>query len=158
MRSPVANGSSVPVWPVLAPVRRRSAATSANDEGPAGLSTSATPTGLSALGGTAAVAHERLPEELDDLLDRRIRGEARRLPMTAAALLARDRRHVDLVVARAQRDPADRALVPRRLANERNHLRALDSAQGVDDPLRERLLRAHVCEVVAQEVRDDQTA
>src|SRR5581483_11594446 len=137
MRSPVANGSSVPVWPVLAPVRRRSAATTANDEGPAGLSTSATPTGLSALGGTGAVAHERLPEELDDLLDRRLRREARRLPVTSAPLLACDRRHVHLVVARPQRDPARGSFVPRRLADERHHLRALDGAHVGDDHHRE---------------------
>ena len=59
-----------------------------------------------------------------------------------------DRRDVDLVVARAQRDPARRAFVARRLADQRDHLRALDRAQLVDDALRVRLLRADVGEVV----------
>src|SRR5438105_2502083 len=137
--SPVANGSSVPVWPVRAPVRRRSAATSANDDGPAGLSTKATPTGLRALGtGTGCVADERAAEERDQLVDRLLRGEAGRLRMATAALLAGDRRHVDLVMTRTQRDAARRPFVAWRLADERDHLRALDRAQVVDDPLRER--------------------
>ena len=50
---PVANGSSVPAWPVRAPVRRRTSATIANDEGPAGLSTRTIPLGSSALDGTS---------------------------------------------------------------------------------------------------------
>ena len=44
-RSPVANGSSVPAWPVRALVFRRVAATMANDVGPAGLSTRMIPLG-----------------------------------------------------------------------------------------------------------------
>src|SRR5439155_18489887 len=65
-RSPVANGSSVPACPVRAPVDRRICATIAKDDGPAGLSTSATPAGSSARGGT--LAHEPLADALDDLL------------------------------------------------------------------------------------------
>src|SRR5262249_218292 len=70
-RSPVANGSSVPVWPARAPVRFRNSRTIANDEGPAGLSTSTIPDGRSARGGisparaqVAADAYARPLEEL----------------------------------------------------------------------------------------------
>src|SRR5438552_19125601 len=82
--SPVANGSSVPAWPVRARVRRRNAATTANDEGPAGLSTSAMPTGLSALGGIRR-EHELPAQEVDDLADRPLGREAGRLAVSAAS-------------------------------------------------------------------------
>ena len=78
--------------------------------------------------------------------------------MAAAAALARDRRHVDLVAARAQRDAPRRPLVAGRLADQRHHLGAFDGAQGVDDPLGVRLLRADLGEVVAEEIRDDDPA
>src|SRR5207248_6185264 len=101
-RSPVANGSSVPAWPVLAPVTRRICATMANDDGPAGLSTSATPAGSSARGGT--LVQEPLADELGDLLDRFLAREPGGLPVPAALEESRDRRHVELVDARAERD------------------------------------------------------
>src|SRR5665213_4375455 len=126
-----------------------------NEDGPAGLSTSAVPTGLSALGtGTVGDERELAAEELDDLADRFLRREARGLAVASAPLLARDRGDVDLIVARAQRNAARRPLVARRLANQRDHLRAFDRAQRVDDPLGVRLLGADVAEVVLQEVRD----
>src|SRR5262245_28422989 len=111
--NPVANGSSVPVWPVRAPVRRRSSATSANEDGPAGLVGRATATGLLARGGirrplTAGRGDELTPDERRDLVDRKLAREARRLPVASAAGLARDCRHVDLVLARPQRDPPRR--------------------------------------------------
>src|SRR4051812_48378159 len=89
-RSPVANGSSVPACPVRAPVRRRMAATSANEEGPAGLSTSATPAGLSARGGIRSALGGRLggelaPDEVDDLRHGQLGREPRRLAVAAAA-------------------------------------------------------------------------
>src|SRR5438132_2799625 len=56
---PVANGSSVPAWPVRAPVRRRTSATIANEDGPAGLSTRITPLGLRALFTETRPHHER---------------------------------------------------------------------------------------------------
>src|SRR3989440_13050591 len=100
--NPVANGSSVPAWPVRARVRRRSAATIAKDEGPAGLSTSATPTGLRLLGGGSRAPvlgreHEFAVQEVDDLADRALRREAGCLPVTAPVRLPGDRRHVHLV-------------------------------------------------------------
>ena len=56
----------------------------------------------------------------------------------------------------AQRDPAGRPLVARRLADERDHLGAFDRAEVVDDPLGVRLLGADVPEVVLEEVRHDE--
>src|SRR5437660_6239952 len=107
--SPVAKGSSVPACPVRARVRRRSAATIANDEGPAGLSTSAIPTGLRALGiGTVRDERELAADEIDDLADRPLRREPGGLTVAAATDLARDRGDVDFVMTRAQRDAACR--------------------------------------------------
>src|SRR5947199_4593537 len=104
-KRPVANGSSVPVWPVRAPVRRRSSATSAKDERPAGLSTRTTPTGLAARGGihrplVAGRGDERAADERDDLFDRLLTREPGCLAVPASAALAGDRRDVDLVLAR----------------------------------------------------------
>src|SRR5258705_12464100 len=101
-----------------------------NDDGPAGLSTSAIPTGLSALG-TGTVRDQRVlvAEELDDLADRLLGGEAGGLAVPSTPHLACDRRDIDLVVARAQRDPGGWAFVPRRRANEGGPLPAPDRAQ-----------------------------
>src|SRR5436190_836147 len=175
---PVANGSSVPAWPVRAPVRRRTPATMAKEDGPAGLSTRIRPRGLralftrkhcapeprsatpgSVLGRTRIDLIRLLPassppaaertsqtrphheksscarggtreelalDELGDLLDRIVAREAGRLPVTAATRLPRNRRDVELVVARAQADPARRP-VPR-LTDQSGHVRALDRA------------------------------
>ena len=49
-------------------------------------------------------------------------------------------------------------VLARRLADQRDHLRALDRAQVVDDAFGERLLGAHLGEVVPQQVRDDEPA
>ena len=68
--------------------------------------------GSTARGGTsapaAAAGEELAADELDDLLERPLAREARRLPVAAAARLARDRRDVDLVAARAERDAVRR--------------------------------------------------
>src|SRR5436305_12518483 len=143
-RSPVANGSSVPACPVLAPVTRRICATIANDDGPAGLSTSATPAGSSARGGT--LRDESLTDHLGDLVDRLLARESRGLRVAAAVEQPRDHRDVELVDARTQRDPARRAAVARGLPDQDGELGAFDRAQVVDDPLRVRLGRADVCE------------
>src|SRR5947199_6675167 len=120
-KRPVANGSSVPVWPVRAPVRRRSSATSAKDDRPAGLSTRTTPTGLAARDGIRTFVRrgdERAADEVDDLVDRLLAREPRRLTVAAAALLPGDRGDVDLVLARTKRDPVRRAVRSRRLSNQ----------------------------------------
>src|SRR3954449_2447558 len=120
--NPVAKGSRVPAWPVRAPVRRRSSATSAKDDGPAGLSARTMPAGLSPLGGTS---DELLPDELGDLADRRVARESGCLPVAAAPAGARDRGDVDLVARGAQRDAPRGSVGARRLADERGYLRAL---------------------------------
>src|SRR3954452_25577933 len=147
---PVANGSRVPACPVRARVRRRRSATSANDEGPAGLSTRTIPVGSSARGGK-----ELAPHEVGDLLDRGLAGKARGLPMTTATGFPGDRRHVELVDARSQADATGRAILPRRLTDQHRHVRALDGAQVVDDPFGVGLGSADLGEVRAEEVRDD---
>src|SRR5262245_60914714 len=150
---PVANGSSVPAWPVRAPVRRRSCATIANDDGPAGLSHSTIPVGSSPRGGIATPAacgsrrvcsplrgrsgrrDELAHDDLGDLLDRLLAREPGRLPVAPAAEQPRDRRDVELVDARPQAHAVERPVDPRRLADQDGHLGALDRAQVVDDPL-----------------------
>ena len=75
--------------------------------GRAGLSTSATPAGSSARGGT--LRDESLADDLGDLVDRRLAREPGGLPMPAAVEEPRDRGDVELVDARAQRDSPQRA-------------------------------------------------
>src|SRR5258708_4820440 len=132
---------------------QRICATIAKDDGPAGLSTSATPAGSSARGGT--LCDESLSDELGDLVDRRVAREARGLAVPAAAERAGDRRDVELVDTRAQRDAVNRPVVPRRLANERGELAALDRSQVVDDAFGVRLGGTHFREVGPDETRDD---
>src|SRR3954470_23010024 len=129
--SPVAKGSSVPAWPVFAPVTRRICATIENDDGPAGLSTSATPAGSSARGGM--LRDESLTDQLGDLVDRLLARESRRLAMAATVEQARDHGNVELVDAGAQRNAARRPAVARRLANEHRKLCTLHCAQVIDD-------------------------
>src|SRR4051794_22446657 len=150
---PVAKGSSVPACPVFAPVMRRICATIANDDGPAGLSTSATPAGSSARGGT--LGQESLTDELGDLVDRLLAREAGGLPVPAAAERACDRGDVELVDARAERDTAHRPVVAGRLADEHGEFGSFDGAKVVDDPFRVRLDGADFAEVGAQQMRHD---
>src|SRR5436309_13403721 len=82
-----------------------------------------------------ACGRELAPHEVADLVDRRLAGETRRLPMAAAAGLACDRRHVELVDAGAKADTACGAVLARRLADQDRHGGPLDGAQVVDDPV-----------------------
>src|SRR5215510_9548064 len=126
--SPVANGSSVPAWPVRAPVRRRTSATTANDDGPSGLSIRNSPLGSSARGGTKLAV-----DEVGDLLDGVVAREARGLPVATAAGLARDRRDVELIDRGPEAHAPKRSVASWRLADQGDHLGAL-CAQVVDDP------------------------
>src|SRR3954453_20606232 len=143
--SPVAKGSSVPAWPVFAPVTRRICATIVNDDGPAGLSTSATPDGSSARGGT--LREEPLADGLGDLVEGLLGGEARGLPVAAAAEEPGDHRHGELVHAPAQRALVRRAALARRLADEHRELGAVHGTEIVDDPFGVRFGRADLGEV-----------
>src|SRR4029079_9910253 len=96
---------------------RRICATIAKDDGPAGLSTSATPAGSSARAGT--LRDESLTDELGDLVDRRVAREDRSLTVSAAAERTGNCRDVELVDARAQRDTVHRPVVARGLADQR---------------------------------------
>ena len=99
---------------------------------------------------------ELAPDEVGDLLDARLAGEAGRLAMAAASALAGDRGDVEVCLGRPQADPVRRPVRGGRLADQRGDLGALDRAQVVDDPLGIRLLRAGVLEVLALEVGDDE--
>ena len=90
-KSPLANGSSVPACPVLALVLARISRMTANEDGPGGLSTRISPVGLSARGGTMSALSRGLgrscelaPDELDQLVERKLARESRRLPVAAS--------------------------------------------------------------------------
>ncbi len=98
---------------------------------------------------------DRLAQERGQLLGIERRREARRAAVSAAALGARDGRHVDVVVGRAQRDfVLALALAARELAHEHGDLRALERAQLVDDALRVALLGVRAIEVLRAQRRD----
>src|SRR5207244_2185964 len=155
----------VPAWPVRAPVTRRICATIANDDGPAGLSTSAIPAGSSARGGT--LLQKPLADELGDLIDRLLAREAGGLPVPAALEDPGDRRHVELlepgVHVRARVDE-----LRRETQCLRRRVRVLETPGVGDEGDVERLrdlrrqLDAELCEDVPQHLpgrrraRDDQ--
>ena len=158
----------MPACPVFARVRERTPASTANDDGPAGLSTRITPVGSRpfgiAIAAAAQLRHARPKggelghDERGDLVDREVAREPRRLPVAAAARLPRDRGDIDAIGRGAQRDLPRRAAVARRLADQRGQLRTLDGAEDVDDSLRVRLHRPDLAEVAAEQVRDDDAA
>src|SRR5581483_9517166 len=128
--SPVANGSSVPAWPVLAPRSLRTRATTSWEVAPRGLSTSSTP----GPGGSAVTRDElatapglelRLDlgaEDLDQLRVREVGGESGGPRVAAPAVLAGDLGHVDPADRRAEADLARGPPAIRSIADHRRHL------------------------------------
>ena len=144
-------------------------ATTANEDGPAGLSTSTRPDVVCAPTGRQSrrrpwsarvgrLLEELAADEVDDLLRRGLAREPGGLTVAAAAALAGDGGDVDALRAGAQADAPRGAVLRRRLADEGDDLGALDRAQEVDDALGERLLRPGGGEVAALEVGDDDAA
>src|SRR5438874_1830465 len=149
---PIFTAEAAGIGSSTSPRRRASAPSTSAREGPACRSTT------SPSGSPVVVGDERelTADEVDDVADRPLRGEARGLPVAAASCLTGDRGDVDLVVAGAERDAAGGPLVPRRLANQCHHLRTFDRPERVDQSLRVRLLGADVAEVVLEQVGDDE--
>ena len=101
---------------------------------------------------TELAARDLLAQELHQLVELEVGGEAGRAAMPAAAQRPRDHRDVDAVVGRAQRDLA-RRLAVELLAHEPGDRGALDRAQVVDDALGVALVGARGAVVVARQVR-----
>src|SRR5450759_3431262 len=121
--SPVANGSSVPAWPVrMPPNERRTAATTSWEVSPAGLSIKRTPSigrgqPVGWADGSSGERRSRVPvgrdvqlrgdggaQERDQLIQLERGREDRRAAVPAAPLRSGDDRYVDVVVGRPQRD------------------------------------------------------
>src|ERR687898_2683696 len=79
------------------------------------------------------LGEELAPDELRDLLDRRLAREPGRLLVPAAAALPRDRRDVEVLRRRPQADATSGTVLGGWLADERGDLRAFDGAEVVDD-------------------------
>src|SRR5580765_2593800 len=122
-RTPVAAGSSVPVWPTRRSRRaRRTRATTSCEVGPDGLSTTNRPS----IDGFFDLLDERLLQ----LVDRARYGAARRVLVAAAAERFRDRADVDV----ALRPHADAVLLAVVLLEEDHRLDLLDGQRQVDQP------------------------
>ncbi len=158
---PVANGSSVPAWPVFAPGARTHAGDDGEGRRPRRLVDEDHAGRLERLrdGHQPAwlpfAAHERVDDPARDLVHREVGREPGGPLVAAAAEAARDRGHVDALRVRAQRALAGGVRAGRELADERDELGAVDGAQVVDDALRVRLLGPGVLEVRPAELRDD---
>src|SRR5262245_54092507 len=95
IRSPVANGSSVPACPTFPPRSRRTRSTRSCEVIPAGLSQIRMP----AAAGSELLA-DLLTQQLDQLGVSEVGRETRRPLVPAAAVLASDRRDIDGPVRR----------------------------------------------------------
>src|SRR3954454_16644690 len=137
-RSPVANGSSVPAWPVFCLRSRRTRATMSWDVTPASLSTSRTPgSGASAVTPrTLRGAQLRLDlgaEDVKELLVREVCGEAGCAVMPSATMPLSDRGDVDSASRRPQAHLAGERSAVGLVADHRRHLGALQRPHVVDD-------------------------
>src|SRR5581483_3264447 len=91
----------------------------------------------------------------DDLGQRVVAREPGGLTVPAAAEAPRDRRDVELVDARAERSFVAMRAPPHLLTDEDRELGSFDLPEVVDQAFGVRLRRADVCEVRAEEVRND---
>src|SRR3954447_26434573 len=172
--TPVAKGSSVPAWPTFAPRAigsRRTRATTSCEVTPAGFARTSTPLGdgdiarkanqLGANGPGRALqlGGDLRSDEVDQLAAGLLGGEPGRLAVAAAALLAGDHAHVDVVGGRPEADLADAlAAFLELLAYQRRDDCALDGADVVHDPLGIVLVRPVLLIVGALDVRDREVA
>src|SRR3954468_3219059 len=121
--TPVARGSSVPVWPMRFSRRtRRMRATTSCEVGPDGLSTTSRPS----IDGALEFLDERLLQLFDRAGDRAARG----VLVSAAAVLLRDHADVDVPLG----PQADAVLVPLLLLEEDDRFDLLDRQRQVDEP------------------------
>src|SRR6266481_5341593 len=131
-KTPVAVGSSVPVWPTRLTLNRPfTRRTTSNEVGPLGLLTTTTPlrSGIQGLQGQRDLGRDAGLDRGLVALDR----APGRVPVAAAAEPLRDGGHVH-VAARAEADPPGARPVLG-LAEGGGHLHAVDRSRVVDEPV-----------------------
>src|SRR3954466_3194414 len=160
---PVANGSSVPAWPVFCPRSRRTRATTSWEVMPACLSASSTPGSAASavMPRTLRRAQLRLhlgAEDLQELVVRLVGREAGGTRVAAAPVALSDRGDVDRARRRAQAHLARVHAAIALVADHRGHLGALERPHVVDDALGERFARAGLAIVISGDVGDGEAA